>query len=184
MDWLAELSRLMPPPSASARGPTPAAGHWAEVEAALGVGIPEDYKRFVSIWGADGLIGDFVSYYAPLSDHAALILPRAAERAIRAHGLTRAGNPQDQALPDFPAEGSFLPIGASLDGDLFGWILGPGAPETWRIAWLDAGEGAAEAQDLAFGPWLVALAKGELRGEAMSRPVFAEGRLKFVSPEE
>ncbi len=184
MDWFEELTRVMPPPAEEKRGPKPFAAQWAETEAALGVGIPEDYKRFVEAWGSDGAIGDFFHYYSPASDYSALLLPRATARAVWGYDEMRAGFPKQFPLPKFPAEGSFLPIGVTGNGDYFGWIVGAGAPETWRTAWLGDEEGEPNVYDLSFGPWLLALVKGEIKGEALSPPPPEDGPLEFVTYED
>ena len=180
MEWIAELERLMPPPAAEIRGIVPAEADWRAAEKELGVAVPPDYKAFIATWGGDGKIADHFLFYVPGSKSDYLRLPEATKRAVWSYDEMRKGHPRAFPLPAFPAEGSFFPIGVTDNGDYFGWIIGAGAPETWKVAWLGDEEGEPDVYDLTFGPWLVELVQGNIDGKAMWIPPGDELPMAFA----
>lgn len=170
MNWLDELEKIAPPQPVEARGAVPAAADWQAAEQSLGLPFPDDYKEFLSRYGSNSAIEGEFHFYSPVSKHNALRLPRATERSVWAHDEMRASSPRRFPMAKFPAPGSFFPVGVTGNGDLFGWIVGEGAPETWRAAWLGDEEGVADVYDMPMARWLFEFVQGRITGEAMWLP--------------
>ncbi|WP_018633711.1 SMI1/KNR4 family protein [Neomegalonema perideroedes] len=182
MNWLDELEKIAPPPAAERRGPVPSPEDWAAAEQALGLRIPGDYKAFVARYGSDGAFAEEFSCYSPVSAYQALSLPRATEGQAWAYSEMQSSSPRRFPMPLFPAPGGFFAIGVSGNGDYFGWIVGAGAPETWRAAWLGDEEGEADVYDMSLTQWLVAFVQGRIRGKAMWVPPPEDLPMRFFGP--
>jgi hypothetical protein len=61
---LERLRRLLPPPAHPVEAGRP--DGWAEVEAALGTGLPSDFKAFTELYGS-GTIDDFLYLFNPFT---------------------------------------------------------------------------------------------------------------------
>jgi hypothetical protein len=61
---LERLRRLLQPPADPVEPGRP--GGWAEVEAALGTGLPRDFKAFTEVYGS-GTVDDFLYLFNPFT---------------------------------------------------------------------------------------------------------------------
>jgi hypothetical protein len=61
---LKDLIGLAPPPGSPVDTGSP--DQWGEVERALGMPLPSDYKQFINVYG-DGEFGDFLYVFNPFS---------------------------------------------------------------------------------------------------------------------
>ncbi|WP_051943144.1 SMI1/KNR4 family protein [Streptacidiphilus rugosus] len=123
-----DLLRLAPPPSA----PVWATGDWEAVEAALGLGIPADFKALISHYG----YGLFVDFIAPLTPFGERDLLRAeAERLLGREASFRREHPEKCPYPFHPEPGGLLPWAGLDNGARFCWLT-VGEPDDWTVvAW-------------------------------------------------
>jgi len=123
--------RQVPPPAAA-----PQSGAWPEVEAKLGVALPDDYKSIVEIYG-DHKWGDFLYLLNPFSDNVYLNLFTGLDSILDAERVSRAEFPEHYPLPLYPEPGGLLPLLATDNGDTGFWIT-QSSPEKWPILLKDA----------------------------------------------
>ncbi|MFE3453074.1 SMI1/KNR4 family protein [Nonomuraea sp. NPDC059194] len=119
MTTIDELARLVPPPAE----PVDARGDWNEVEAALGLGLPADFKALVERYGR-GQFVDFVTPLTPFGAHDLLL--RHARRL-----LDREGGHHGQ-YPFYPEPGGLLEWAGTDNGDSLCWLT-EGEPDQWRV---------------------------------------------------
>lgn len=158
MDWLTELTTLLPPPS----GVAPIE-NWAAIEADLGTPLPEDFKTYVDLYGS-AYVGGF--FWANSADTAV-----EAKRRTEAYAIQARFFPKTFSLPVFPLQGSLLVWGATDNGDDLGWIAS-GAPESWPVAVLRHEDGQPEVFQMRFGTFMSGVVRGKIRPDAFPTDVF------------
>src|SRR5678816_1727154 len=62
---LQELIKIVPPPRSPVNSGTSAA--WSEIEAHLGIVLPNDYREFVTSYGSGEFTGAYIEVYSPFS---------------------------------------------------------------------------------------------------------------------
>ena len=126
------LSRILPVPEHPVEVPDP--GRWNEVERAVGISLPPDYKAFVSTYGT-GSIDDFLMVLNPFSDRPALRLQDFGEKMLGVLRETRAEGVDPPPYPIHPEPDGLLPWGATDNGDWCYWVASPTDDAArWRIA--------------------------------------------------
>ncbi|MEV6490990.1 SMI1/KNR4 family protein [Actinoplanes sp. NPDC051633] len=148
-----DLLLRVPPPAA----PIDARGDWAAVEAALGCGLPADFKILIERYGR-GEFGSLAYAYSPFGDGGPSIVDEASVVDIEAE--ERAEFPSDYRYPLFPEPGGLLVWGGTSNGDRLCWLT-EGPPDEWPvIVWTPRGafyerhDGGAAAYLLtAVDPW-------------------------------
>ncbi|MFC8269186.1 histone-like nucleoid-structuring protein Lsr2 [Streptomyces cinereoruber] len=128
MTDLAALTALCPPPTA-----VPPAPDWAEVEEALGTGLPRDYKELVAAYGPGRFCG-FVTLYRPHAPNRWTDLTGPVPTRLRG-GIeeVRQAARTPRPLPCSPED--LLAVGVTDNGDHLFWVTRPaGAPDEWTIA--------------------------------------------------
>lgn len=163
MDWYAELLDIMPPPPGVH---APAPGDWAAAEAALGLRLPDDFKRYAGTWGS-ARVGDLFTC-APAQDNPNTDLVGNARAVSRALGTLRADFPHKYTAPVWPEPGGFLANGRSGNGDYLGWIVTGTDPDAWPAAVWGDEEGAPEVfEGTGFGDFMLGIVTGRLRPQAL-----------------
>jgi hypothetical protein len=167
-----EQLRLLLPPPAEPLEPAPPDG-WAEVEAALGTALPDDFKAFTELYGS-GKVDDFLYLFNPFADGQDGNLLFEKDRVLAAYAQTRARFPERLPLPPFPEEGGVLPLGRTDNGDELYWVTG-GDPGDWPVALLESRAARQEVHPMPVTGFLAALAAGELAtailpGDVVHRP--------------
>ncbi|WAL65799.1 hypothetical protein ORV05_33910 [Amycolatopsis cynarae] len=111
---------------------------WQEVEPIVGVGFPEDFKRFASRFPSGAFPGGFY-FYSPIQSHDSLnefrltwtshldFLARVRERL-----------PRDAPYPLFPEAGGIIPW-ALGDEHVYYWATDAARPDDWTVVFHDAG---------------------------------------------
>ena len=155
---LERLRQLLPPPAAPQEPGRPEG--WAEVEAAMGTGLPEDFKAFTELYGS-GKVDDFLYLFNPFAEGQDGNLLFEKDRVLAAYAETRAKFPQRLPLPPFPEAGGVLPLGRTDNGDELYWATG-GATGDWPVVLLEARAARQELHHLPVTGFLAALAAGEL----------------------
>jgi hypothetical protein len=128
MTAIEDLAALAPPP-AEPRG---ANGDWGQVEAALGLGLPTDFKQLVSRYG----LGQFAGFITPLTPFAErdLLVPNAL-RLLERERAFRDANPDKSPYPFYPEPGGLLEWAGTDNGDSLYWPT-DGEPDTWTtVVW-------------------------------------------------
>ena len=156
---LEQLRRLLPPPAEPLEAAPP--DGWAEVEAALGTGLPGDFKAFTELYGS-GKVDDFLYLFNPFAEGQDGNLLFEKDRVLAAYAETRASFPERLPLPPFPEPGGVLPLGRTDNGDELYWVT-EGAPDDWSVALLESRAARQEVHPLSATGFLTALAAGELR---------------------
>jgi uncharacterized protein (TIGR02996 family) len=135
---LDELRLVLPPPKRRLH----ADGDWGEVEAALGLRLPADYKAFIGTYGS-GTIGP-LEFVSPLGVGAdvrrwwanwAAFYPDIAEYG------------EEIPYPVFPQLGGLLPFGTLGSVDILNWLT-LGEPDCWPFVYYDRDEGLFEVKGL------------------------------------
>lgn len=123
-----DLIELAPPPAR----PVSAVGDWSAVEAALGLGLPADYKALVSRYGL-GLFHD-VTVLTPFDTHPEgwANLLAVGRDLLDDYGPLRDEFPEDFAYPLFPEPGGLLPWAGDGNGARMCWLTS-GPPDQWPV---------------------------------------------------
>ncbi|MBV1938361.1 SMI1/KNR4 family protein [Streptomyces sp. BV286] len=118
-----DLLRLVPPP-----GGAETDVDWSQVEDALGVTLPGDYKWLVERYGP-GSFNDFLYILQPSSPFHPTRLVESANRAAEILDELR------ESGVGIPYEvDELLPVGKTDNGDIVYWVTRPeDAPDSWTI---------------------------------------------------
>jgi hypothetical protein len=155
---LERLRLLLPPPPDPMEAGRP--DGWAKVEAALGIGLPGDFKAFIELYGS-GKVDDFLYLFNPFAAGRDGNLLFEKDRVLAAYAQTRAKFPGRLPLPPFPDPGGVLPLGRTDNGDELYWVT-QGDPGDWPVALLESRAARQEVHPMPVTGLLVALAAGEL----------------------
>ena len=170
----AALSEIAAAPLSAPAAQTAA---WSEVEEALGVALPGDFKAFSSRWGAVS-VGDFLTLYTALPGfHPVITWPSAALGQARAYASLHAHGGDFHPLPAFPQTGSLLSFAVTDNGDYVGWIIKEGNPADWPIAVLDEESRQVETFEMGVAPFLLGVIAGEIRPRAFPDDLWDGGPL-------
>ncbi|WP_369190181.1 SMI1/KNR4 family protein [Streptomyces sp. R08] len=120
-----DLTRLVPPPP----NPLGAKGDWDEVEAALGVQLPADFKQLVRAYGAHHF-AEFLTPLTPFAGRDLLVGP--AKRLLEQERGFRDRYPEDSPYPFYPEPGGLLPWAGTDNGDRVCWLTA-GKPDAWTV---------------------------------------------------
>jgi hypothetical protein len=96
---LERLRRLLPPPAEALEPGRP--DGWPAVEAALGTGLPSDFKAFTELYGS-GKVDDFLYLFNPFTQGPDGNLLVERDRVLAGYRQTRARFPDRLAWPPFP----------------------------------------------------------------------------------
>lgn len=124
------------------------AEQWTQVETALGVGLPADYKAAIATYGS-GCFGDFIIYFNPFSPspHDNLLQQLAQyHEAERVHRLNFPDRIESIVAPFslFPSANGLLPFGTTTNvGDTICWQV-TGASHAWPLVLYNLRDGAYE----------------------------------------
>lgn len=148
------VARLVPPAGGGESLP------WRMIEEEWGIMFPDDYKKFIEIFGP-GTIGESLAISAPLYHGHAQYNSSHRLTALRAEALEMLGSP----FPAHPALGGLLVLGAAPSGDTL-FYRTAALPEDWHVVtWLRAGRGIEEQwveYEMGFVDFLLALLRAEL----------------------
>ncbi|WP_431895935.1 SMI1/KNR4 family protein [Nonomuraea sp. bgisy101] len=125
MTAMEDLVRLVPPPAV----PVDANGDWREVEAALGLVLPTDFKLLIERYGR-GRFVDFLMPLTPFGDNELLV--RHARHLLDGERSFRESNPDKCPYPFYPEPGGLLPWAGTDNGDRLCWST-TGEPDGWPI---------------------------------------------------
>lgn len=120
-----DLTRLIPPPPQ----PLWANGDWDEVEAALGMELPPDFKQMVGAYGAYHF-AEFLTPLTPFGGRDLLVGP--AKRLLDQERNFRDSNPDACPYPFYPEPGGLLPWAGTDNGDRVCWLT-DGQPDEWTV---------------------------------------------------
>jgi hypothetical protein len=173
---LERLRSLLPPPANPVEPGRP--DGWAPVEAALGTGLPPDFKAFTEQYGS-GKVDDFLYLFNPFARGQDGNLLFEKDRVLAAYTETRAKFPERLPLPPFPEPGGVLPLGRTDNGDELYWVT-RGTPADWPVALLESRAARQEVHPLTVTGLLAALAAGELRTDVLPDDVVHRPTHEFV----
>ncbi|MFF7591359.1 SMI1/KNR4 family protein [Kitasatospora purpeofusca] len=128
MTTIDDLLALVPPPT----NPIDASGDWTQVENALGLELPSDFKSLIGSYG----LGQFVDFITPLTPFGSRNrLLQSAQQLLETERPFREANPDECPYPYFPEAGGLLEWAGTDNGDRLCWVTG-GHPDTWTVvAW-------------------------------------------------
>jgi hypothetical protein len=129
------LQSLVTPPDT----PFCANTDWQQVESHLGIGLPNDYKEFISVYGT-GSLQSFLHIWNYSDDQSSERDPinDIAEVFSQLEGYKQSGQTLD--FRPFPEEGGLLPFASTDDGNYLNWKI-DGTPDEWSVAAYDFGSG-------------------------------------------
>ena len=128
-DEVALLIRLVAPPAR--HRPV----EWSNIEQALRVQLPEDYKGLIDAYGPGSFDG-FIWIFQPASDNPNLDLLAQTRTQLASLRERRASEP-DFAVRIYPELGGLLPWGITDNGDVGFWRVEPGDAR-WPLVVLEA----------------------------------------------
>ncbi|MFL5882793.1 MAG: hypothetical protein ACJ782_22565 [Actinomycetota bacterium] len=160
---LERLRRLLPPPAHPVEAGRP--DGWAEVEAALGTGLPSDFKAFTELYGS-GTIDGFLYLSNPFTQGQDGNLLVERDRVLAGYRQTRARFPERLPWPPFPEPGGVLPLGRTDNGDELYWVT-QGQPDGWPVALLEARAAVQEVHPMPVTGFLAALAANQLTSRVL-----------------
>jgi hypothetical protein len=173
---LERLRRLLPPPTDPVEAGRP--DGWAAVEAALGTGLPSDFKAFTELYGS-GKIDDFLYLFNPFTHGQDGNLVVEKDRVLAAYRQTRARFPERLALPPFPDEGGVLPLGRTDNGDELYWVT-QGRPDQWPVMLLEARAALQEVHPMPVTGLLAALAANQLTSRVLPQDLLGRPSHRFT----
>jgi hypothetical protein len=173
---LKRLRRLLPPPANPVEAGRP--GGWAEVEAALGTGLPSDFKAFTELYGS-GTIDDFLYLFNPFTQGQNGNLLAEKNRVLAAYRQTRARFPERLPLPPFPEQGGVLPLGRTDNGDELYWVT-QGPPDQWPVMLLASRAALQEVQPVPVTGFLAALAANQLTSRVLPENLLRRPSHRFT----
>ncbi|MEU7428303.1 SMI1/KNR4 family protein [Streptomyces sp. NPDC040750] len=128
MKTIDDLAALVPPPT----HPIDASGDWKQIEDALGLELPADFKALIGSYG----LGQFVDFITPLTPFGSRnLLLQSAQQLLESERPFREASPEKCPYPYYPEAGGLLEWAGTDNGDRLCWVTG-GHPETWTVvAW-------------------------------------------------
>ncbi|MFE1319628.1 hypothetical protein [Kitasatospora phosalacinea] len=125
---LAALRALVEPPARPYLG----SGHtWASLAAALGTGLPAEYRELMELYGS-GQWGGHLRFHTPLRKGGHDFLEHQRD-TCESYLLFREDEPDDFPLAVWPEPGGFLPFATSAYGDELGWLAEGPDPDRWPL---------------------------------------------------
>ncbi|HLK00070.1 MAG TPA: SMI1/KNR4 family protein [Streptosporangiaceae bacterium] len=125
MSALDDLIALAPPPPQ----PVDAHGDWGQVEASLGLRLPQDFKDLIGRYGL-GQFTDFISPLTPFGPRRQLV-ERAGELKEQARYWID-DQFEEQRYPFYPDPGGLLEWALTDNGDSLFWLTA-GEPDDWIV---------------------------------------------------
>ncbi len=104
---------------------------WDEIELALGIKLPTDYKEFINKYGV-GSINDFLWILNPFTENSNLNLIKKGEEIREAYITSKNEFPDDFMHDMFPSNGGLLPCAITDNGDEIYWLTSNTSDE-WNI---------------------------------------------------
>ena len=173
---LERLRRLLPPPADPVEPGRP--DGWPAVEAALGTGLPSDFKAFIERYGS-GVVDDFLYLFNPFTQGQDGNLLAEKDRVLAAYRQTRARFPDRLPLPPFPDEGGVLPLGRTDNGDELYWVT-QGQPDRWPVALVEARAARQELHRMPVTGFLAALAANQLTSQVLPEALLGRPSHRFT----
>ena len=153
-----ELSVIVVPPPA----PVESHGSWPAVEARLGIGLPQDFKDYIEVYGT-GCIDEFVWVLNPFSANRHLSFFDRGTAALDALRELQLAHPDVEVRdPLFPAPGGLLPWGLTDNGDVLSWAT-IGSPDDWSVVINASRDARLERHASGMTRCLARLLTGEVR---------------------
>ena len=173
---LERLRRLLPPPADPVEPGRPEG--WDEIEAALGTGLPSDFKAFTERYGS-GTVDDFLYLFNPFVSGQDGNLLVEKDRVLASYCQTRVRYPERLPLPPFPDEGGLLPLGRTDNGDELYWVT-QGHPDGWPVALLESRATLQEVHRMPVTGFLAALAANQLASRILPDDVLGRPSHQFT----
>jgi hypothetical protein len=164
---LERLRQLLPPPADPVEPGRP--DGWAEVEGALGTGLPSDFKAFTELYGS-GMVDDFLYLFNPFTAGQDGNLLAEKDRVLDGYRQTRAQFPDRLPQPPFPDPGGVLPLGRTDNGDELYWVTA-GPPDGWPLLLLESRAALQETYRMPVTGFLDTLAANQLTSRILPRKV-------------
>jgi hypothetical protein len=173
---LERLRRLLPPPANPVEAGRP--DGWAAVEAALGTGLPSDFKAFTERYGS-GTVDDFLYLFNPFTQGPDGNLLDEKDRVLAAYRQTRTRFPGRLPWPPFPEPGGVLPLGRTDNGDELYWVT-QGQPDQWPVALVEARAALQEVHPMPVTGLLAALAANQLTSRVLPEDLLRRRNHRFT----
>jgi len=173
---LDRLLQLLPPPADPVEPGRP--DGWAAVEAALGTGLPGDFRAFTERYGS-GTVDDFLYLFNPFAQGQDGNLVVEKDRVLAAYRQTRVRFPDRLPLPPFPEPGGVLPLGRTDNGDELYWVT-DGDPDGWPVALVESRAALQELHQLPVTGFLTALAANQLASRILPADVLDRPSHRFT----
>jgi hypothetical protein len=173
---LERLRRLLPPPAEPVEPGRP--DGWPRVEAALGTGLPSDFKGFTERYGS-GKVDEFLYLFNPFTKGPDGNLVVEKDRVLAGYRQTRERFPDRLAWPPFPEPGGVLPLGRTDNGDELYWVT-QGQPDQWPVALLASRAALQELYPMPVTGFLAALAANQLTSQVLPEGLLGRPSHQFT----
>jgi hypothetical protein len=153
-----KLLAIVPAPA----HPENAHGKWDDVESALGLKLPDDYKEFIERYGS-GVLCTYLRISSPFEFAMYEKYNGPRQGWIHFTGIYTSWlrEPVNLPYPVFPEIPGLLPWGVYGDVDALAWYT-EGGPDEWYIVLYRLEHGFIALKGMGFGAFLVAAVEGNL----------------------
>jgi hypothetical protein len=151
---------------------------WAEVEAALGTGLPSDFKSFTELYGS-GNVDDFLYLFNPFTAGQDGNLLAEKDRVLESYRQTRVRFPERLPLPAFPNPGGVLPLGRTDNGDELYWVT-TGPPDGWPLVLVESRAALQEIYRMPVTGFLATLAANQLTSRILPGALIGRPSQQFT----
>jgi SMI1-KNR4 cell-wall len=154
MTTIDDLVRLVPPPVE----PVDARGDWGEVEVALGLKLPADFKTLIERYGGGEFV-DFIGLMTPFGPHESLV--QSARALLDSQWPLREEFPDEYPYPFYPEPGGLLEWAGTAGAQRLCWLT-DGEPDSWRVVAWGPRDGLYDTYDLGAVEFLHAWLSGRI----------------------
>jgi hypothetical protein len=170
---LNSLRQVVEPPGEPVEG-----GHrikWGEIEAELGLQLPNDYKEYIREFGT-GSIGGFLWIFNPVSENDNLNLLKQTTAQLPGLRSLRDRDPEYIPYALYPEEAGLLPWGLTDNGDLMLWRMA-GPSDEWSVVIKESRGPDIEEFPCGMTEFLRGLVTGDIESEIIPRELLDLDRL-------
>jgi SMI1-KNR4 cell-wall len=162
-----ELLELVQPPTHPTRVGTDE--QWAEVERAVGLALPADYKEFIRAYGS-GHFARFYSVYSPFTDFNYTGLLPSILRVCDAERSFKREVPDRSPFPIHPEVPGLLPWACDENGNFYFWLTS-GHPDGWNVIVNEVRGDGYSQYDCSMTAYLARVLRGEIQALASDYPM-------------
>lgn len=133
---------------------------WAKVELEIGIKLPDDFKKFIEVYGT-GKLGDFFYVLNPFAANKYVNLFEQIKVRLDANRMMQKQFPRSVPFPLYPEPDGILPWAFTDNGDVLFWLT-KGEPDEWIVVVQESRLAEWEQFPESMSDFLTNLFKGKL----------------------